>query len=251
MASPRSEKEAAALAQFQTFTKHGDRLGVGELMRYLRARDLDLQKAEDAITAALEWRLRHVEKPLSMDSVSRFESMFQVAVTGFDKEGRIVLHIKFDDWLPIRPLFEEFGATPLILFAFTVLTRLHLRLKETKHQQLVAIWDNAGVGFSKVFHEVQNWAEIQALREVILMADLNFPETLYKAFLINTARAGVWGFSLVRPFLRQYTLNKIQIHGTNPAQWRQRLDEFLEADVIPSSLGGKATLQQSLFEYIR
>jgi len=161
-----------------------------------------------------------------------------------------VLYIKFDDWLPLRSLFETYTPMEILTFAFHVLSDLHKTMASSRHQQLIGIWDNSTVGFAKVFHEVQNWIELQTLRELIQMVDMNFPETLYKAFFINTARAAVWGFSLVKPFMRPYTLAKILIHGSDESSWLPVLREYLSDDLIPSCLGGEAELGKCLYDHI-
>jgi len=252
MAAPRNEAERSALEKFKASTKY-EELSDGVLMRYLRARELNLTRAEEAITASLEWKLNRIEKQSfsCWKPPPEFQSTFKVYFTGLDKDGRVVLYINFDEWLPLRGLFEKYKPAEILIFAYYVLADIHRRVAHSKEQQLVCIWDNAEIGFSKIFHEVQNWAEIQTLREVVQMMDLNFPETLYKAFFINTARAVVYGFSLIKPFLRPYTIAKILIHGPDESTWMPLLREYLSDDLIPVNLGGSAELTNSLYDYVR
>lgn len=78
-----------------------------------------------------------------------------------------MLYINFDEWLPLRPLFEKYKPAEIVVFAYHVLANIHRQIAHSKQQQLVCIWDNADIGFSKIFHEVQNWAGMQTILQKV------------------------------------------------------------------------------------
>jgi len=59
-------------------------------------------------------------------------------------------------------------------------------LLNTKHQNFVCIVDIAGATYRDALHEVQNFKGIQDLIWLFKEYEANYPETLYKAFVINS-----------------------------------------------------------------
>lgn len=49
------------------------------------------------------------------------------------------------------------------------------------------------------------------------------------------------GFSLIKPFLHQATLDKVSIFGTDDAEWKAALLEEIDADQLPVYYGGTMT----------
>ena len=48
-------------------------------------------------------------------------------------------------------------------------------------------------------------------------------------------------FSIIKNFLNDYTLSKIQIHKSDPRKWKPLLLEHIDADQFPAYYGGSLT----------
>jgi len=187
MALAKTPQEIFALQSFMKVVEDLE-LDQGTIMRFLRARNLDLTKAEGMLRAHVSWRRNNIFEPAlnGWKPPKEFMLKFECYHCGFDKDGRSVFYISFDNWMPSRELFEKFESFDFMLFAYKTFLILYEDIVKSQHQQVVAILDNEGVGFTKIFHEIQQWTGVQTLIDIWQLYEANFPETLHKAFFINS-----------------------------------------------------------------
>jgi hypothetical protein len=110
----------------------------------------------------------------------------------------LVFYIEFVDWTPTRETFQKFTAFDVMLFAYRGYNLLYEHIvSKCQHQQIIMILNNQHIGFSTIFHEVQNWTGIETLRHLMEFLESNYPEMLGKAIMFNTARSFLWGWNLI------------------------------------------------------
>lgn len=89
-------------------------------------------------------------------------------------------------WASARDMFEKGLEDDCLRFAGKSMDHIHNILLRTKHQNFVCIVDNTGVTFGKAWYEAQNYQGVQDLVRIFREYEANFPETLHKAYLINS-----------------------------------------------------------------
>ncbi|XP_025073795.1 SEC14-like protein 4 [Pogonomyrmex barbatus] len=72
----------------------------------------------------------------------------------------------------------------------------------------------------------------------IQMYEANYPEILKICFLINAPRVFAFAFSIVKKFMDDYTLSKIQIYKADPTKWQAALFKVIPKDQLPAYYGG-------------
>jgi len=244
MAVPRSEVEIKALDSFRPLVKDLQ-FEDGVLMRFLRARDLDMAQTEVMLRKFVEWRVnakcnQYLGWTIPLDLLQ-----FEIFLTGFDDEDRPVFWAPYGFWPSIRDFMECWGTDDILKHVGKIMNKIYSVLLQTKHQQFVAIVDSEGVTFSKVFYEARYWKGFNVLMGLLHDFEHNFPELLYKATLFNTPLAFMWGWKFLSPCLTAKTHSKIEIYGSGSRaqnQWMAALFDNLPDRCIPTKYGGQSAV---------
>jgi hypothetical protein len=252
MALAQIDAERLALDKFRQAVQDLN-LDEGTLMRFLRARNLDLKLAEGMLRAHAKWRVDNVYLRTALAGWKPPKELmlhFKAYHCGHDLQGRTVFYIHLDSWLPTHELYKHFTQFDLMVFAYRTFLLLFEEIQGSPLQQLVAVIDAEGIGFRKMFQEFQAWTGVQTLIDVWQIYEANFPEVLHKAFFVNTARAFLWGFNLVKPFATKHTLSKIAIHGTDGEEVRAVLQAELPLNVLPCQFGGTGSQPRQVYDVV-
>lgn len=83
-------------------------------------------------------------------------------------------------------MFEKGMEDDCLRYAGKSMDQVHNLLLTTKHQNFVCIVDNTGVTFGKAWYEAQNYQGINDLIRLFREYEANYPETLHKAYVINS-----------------------------------------------------------------
>lgn len=70
------------------------------------------------------------------------------------------------------------------------------------------------------------------------MYEANYPEILKACYIINAPRVFAIAFGVVKKFLNEYTLGKIQIFPNDPKKWKKVLISHIDGDSLPKHYGG-------------
>lgn len=74
----------------------------------------------------------------------------------------------------------------------------------------------------------------------------HYPETMAKMFIINAPGIFTVAWSMIKGFLDERTVRKIEILG-GPATWKPRFEEYFDMDAFPVEYGGKLAIPGGLF----
>ncbi|CAG7815170.1 unnamed protein product [Allacma fusca] len=202
-----------------------------KLLMWLRARDLDLVKAEKMLRRHLLWRRNNeIEELQQWRSPKVF---FPYVHIGFDKESSPVYLMPIGRW-DIRSVIELGDIVPAVRFIYQTLEHIISSTNSKGIYQGTVICDFDGFGYRQIAHR----SVLQGMLDILLVFEANYPEVLKVAYVINAPRTFNYLFTLAKPLMNSRTLGKVQIFGPNRQKWQEVLLKYIDADQIPRFWGG-------------
>ncbi|XP_026100962.1 SEC14-like protein 2 [Carassius auratus] len=239
-----SVKQADALAQFRENVKdilpqcpsQSDHF----LLRWLRARNFNLQKAEAMLRKHVEFR-----KHLKVDTITTEWQVPEViarylsgGMCGHDREGS---PIWYDVIGPMDPkgLMHSVSKQDLVK---SKVRDCEILQKECDLQSermgrnieaITMIYDCEGLGMKHLYKPA-----IETYGEVLTMFEDNYPEGLKRLFVIKAPKLFPVAYNLVKHFLSVDTRRKVIVLGSN---WKEVLQKYIDPEELPAHYGGKLT----------
>ncbi|XP_071574042.1 SEC14-like protein 2 isoform X1 [Temnothorax nylanderi] len=213
------------------------------LLRWLRARKWDPTAAEKMLRDSLEWR-----KHWDADNLSNWEipevakTYLPYGLSGFDKDGAPVIIVPFAglDMYGILHIITQKDFVKVMIKLLDVYLNL-AREQAKKHgqiaNQVTVIFDMEGFCLKQYLWKPAG----ELIITFIQMYEANYPEILKMAFLINAPKVFAFAFSIVKKFMDDYTLSKIQIYKSDPEKWKPAILKLIPEDQLPAHYGGALT----------
>ncbi|CAG7833216.1 unnamed protein product, partial [Allacma fusca] len=202
------------------------------LLRWLRARDLDVSKAEEMIRKSMDWRRQNRidDSLLTFKSPAFYKQHYWISVTGYDGEGCPVIFAPFWD---IRPVATSQRAT-FVRYVDQIIYKIATHCKARGITQFIIVFDLEGFEWK----HLKSRAAIEVLLELVRNFEDNYPEALKSATAINAPKIFTILFNLIKPLLTARTLAKVQICGTNAEKWKAVLLDKIPSNRLPVKYGG-------------
>ncbi|XP_037340238.2 SEC14-like protein 2 isoform X2 [Pungitius pungitius] len=210
------------------------------LLRWLRARSFNVQKAEVMIRKHLEFR-----KKMNVDSIISdwkppevIERYVSGGMCGYDREGS---PIWYDVIGPLDPKGLLLSATKQD-FMKTKIRHTEMLQRECRRQSeklgqnieaISLIYDCEGLGLKHIWKPA-----IETYGEILTMFEENYPEGLKRVFLIKAPKMLPMAYNLIKHFLCEETRRKILFLGSN---WQEVLRNHIDPDQLPVVYGGTLT----------
>ncbi|KAA8532281.1 hypothetical protein F0562_032314 [Nyssa sinensis] len=202
---------------------------IDELMirRFLRARDLDIEKASSLFLKYLSWRRAFVPN----GSISASEIVNELAhnkmfMQGLDKMGRPIVVAFGGRHKPTKGSLDEFKR-----FVVYSLDKICARMPKGR-EKFVCIGDLEGWGFSN--------SDIHGYLAALSILQDCYPERLGKFFIVNPPYLFMTAWKVVYPFIDNKTKKKI-IFVENK-KLRPTLLSDIDESQLPDIYGGKLPL---------
>lgn len=207
------------------------------LLRWLRARDFSIEKAEFMLRESM-----NVRRQMKLDTLVETYKVPEVlskyypgGYFGFDKEGTPVFidpigQIDFKGLLSsakkdeiIR--FKAYLAEYAMFLCRNQSSRLNKRI-----DQVVMVMDMEGLGLKHLWKP-----GVMLFNKITGFYEDNYPEVMKNILVINAPRIFPIAYALVKPFLNEVTRNKVKILGVD---WKTELLEYIDEDNLPEYYGG-------------
>lgn len=240
-----AEQDEAVENLRQALAKRGawdGKLDFPTLLRFLRARDYDLERALTMMLDHLQWRqeerVDHILEEFTFTEREEFLSVYPQGYHQTDKMGNpiYIQHIGQVDLARIREVTTEDRMTKYHIqeyercleYIFPIVSKVHNR----QIDKTFAIVDASGLGLRHLTREVR-----ASLGKVMAIDQNNYPETLYHTCIINAPAAfrAIWG--MVKPMLNARTQAKVEVC---PKDYLPALKKWIDEENIPTYLGGKS-----------
>ncbi|GFU26438.1 SEC14-like protein 2 [Nephila pilipes] len=211
-------------------------------LRFLRARDYNLELAENMLRNHIAWRIAN-----QIDSILTTYEPEEVVIKylplsrlGFDKDGAIVRYFDFGnmDAKGVLKSCKTSAAIKSIVQMFEDDASLMKKQSEKlgkNIQQWIYILDFDNYSFAKATHKTT----VEALIQLFMQYEANYPERLKAAYIINASIYFTLVFSIIKPLLSGNTIQKITIFGKDG--WKEALQKEIEPTTLPGFLGGEKT----------
>jgi hypothetical protein len=209
------------------------------LLRFLRARKFDLPKAKLMLLEAEEWRVKFgvedIVKNFDFKEKAEVDKYYPCYYHKTDKEGRPV-YIEQLGKLDVKALYNittpERQLQSLVYEYEKFLTdRLPACSKAVGHpvETSCTILDLNGVSLSN-FYKVKDYVS-----KASSVGQDRYPETMGKFYIINApwAFSAVW--TVIKPWLDEVTVKKIDILGSG---YKDKLLEQIPKESLPKEFGG-------------
>nr|XP_037281716.1 SEC14-like protein 2 [Rhipicephalus microplus] len=234
-------KEQAALEQLKEALKDvwQEQFTDAYLMRWLRARDLDVAKADDLLRKNLQWREKNKVDTL----VERYEchpivkQYFPGGIFNHDRDGSPIYIIPIGSG-DFKGMLQCLSKEELVIHVVYMLERLQ-RERESQSRKLGKLIDKSVFFFdweNFSLRQVYSWQVVDYIRALVGLYENNYPETLKLGLLVNTPSFFPVFWKLIRPFLSERTAGKIKIFSKDG--WLPTLLEYVDPSQLPAQWGG-------------
>lgn len=210
------------------------------LLRWLRARNFNVQKAETMIRKHIEFR-----RQMKVDTIISgweppevIEKYVSGGMCGYDREGS---PIWYDLVGPLDPKGLLLSSTKQD-FMKTKIRHTEMLRRECQRQSeklgknieaITLIYDCEGLGLKHMWKPA-----VETYGEILTMFEDNYPEGLKRVFVIKAPKIFPMAYSLIKHFLCDETRRKILVLGSN---WQEVLREHVEPEQLPVVYGGTLT----------
>jgi len=205
------------------------------LVKFLRARALDVDEASKMLISTLKWRAEFraastVNEKFDPNIFGRLGY-----VHGKDKEGRPITYNIYGGDQDLKEVFGDLGR--FLRWRVGLMERGLREIDFVNVDAMVQVHDYAGVSMMS-----RDANSKKAAAEATKLFQDYYPELLSAKFFVNVPSLFTWIFWLFKPLVSAQTLAKMKVVGTGPQTIGEEMLPHIAESELPSQYGGKATL---------
>lgn len=238
--TPVQESQLVQLRQWLQETHKGKIPKDAHILRFLRARQFNIEKAREMLVHSLAWRkLHNIDHLLNNYQPSAVIQKYYPGGWHFsDKDGRPMYILRLGQ-MDVKGLMKAVGEEAVLKHVIAV-NEEGVHRAATATEQLgypvsgcTCIMDLENLSMRHLWRP-----GIRALLRIIEMVQANYPETMGRLLIVRAPRVFPVLWTLVSPFIDENTRTKFMIFGGNDYQGPEGITEFIDKKYIPDFLGG-------------
>lgn len=215
---------------------------VSALVRYLRARQWDVQKASEMMRATARWReqfdLQGLRSGKYNDTIAMENSTGKMYCRGFDQLGRPIIYMKprkensTDLVGPVRHLAYCMERAIACIDRQLSTGRLCGDINDTRSRKIVLFIDFSEVSLSTA-------PPISVSRDCVTMLQDHYPERLGQAFIIDHPWVVSAFFKALSPFVDPVTKEKFVFFTEDKQERKARMCQYFDLNTVETEFGGR------------
>ncbi|XP_030029822.2 protein real-time isoform X1 [Manduca sexta] len=210
------------------------------LLRFLRARDFNVEKAREMLSQSLLWRKKHqVDRILSeYETPDVVKQYFPGGWHHHDKDGRPLYILRLGQ-MDVKGLLKSIGEDGLLKLTLHVCEEGLKLLEEAtrSEERAVQAWsllvDLDGLNMRHLWRP-----GVRALLRIIQIVEANYPETMGRVLIVRAPRVFPILWTIVSTFIDENTRSKFLFYGGKDYLQPGGLLDYIPKDLIPDFLGG-------------
>ncbi|CAK6963299.1 SEC14-like protein 1 [Scomber scombrus] len=210
------------------------------VLRFLRARDFNLDKARELLCQSLTWRKQH-QVDFLLDTWERPQLLHDYYTGGWhhhDRDGRPLYILRLGQ-MDIKGLVRALGEEALLRQVLSINEEGLRRCEENTRVfgRPISCWtclaDLEGLTMRHLWRP-----GIKALLRIIEVVEANYPETLGRLLILRAPRVFPVLWTLISPLIDENTRKKFLVYAGNDYQGPGGLVDYIDREIIPDFLGG-------------
>uniref|UniRef100_A0A8C9SWG9 SEC14-like protein 1 n=1 Tax=Scleropages formosus TaxID=113540 RepID=A0A8C9SWG9_SCLFO len=215
------------------------------ILRFLRARDFNVDKARDFLCQSLTWRKQHQVDYL-LETWAPPQVLLEYYSGGWhhdDRDGRPLYILRLGQ-MDTKGLVRAVGQESLLRHVLSINEEGLRRCGENTKlfRRPVSCWtclvDLEGLSMRHLWRPA-----VRALLRIIEVVEANYPETLGRLLIVRAPRVFPVLWTFISPFIDENTRKKFLIYAGNDYRGPGGLVDYIDCEVIPDFLGGDCVCQ--------
>ncbi|XP_060803195.1 protein real-time isoform X2 [Amyelois transitella] len=210
------------------------------LLRFLRARDFNVEKAREMLSQSLLWRKKHqVDRILSeYETPDVVKQYFPGGWHHHDKDDRPLYILRLGQ-MDVKGLLKSIGEDGLLKLTLHVCEEGLKLLEEATRtcERAIHSWcllvDLDGLNMRHLWRP-----GVRALLRIIQIVEANYPETMGRVLIVRAPRVFPILWTIVSTFIDENTRSKFLFYGGKDYLQPGGLLDYIPKDLIPDFLGG-------------
>uniref|UniRef100_A0A3Q3AVG4 SEC14 like lipid binding 1 n=1 Tax=Kryptolebias marmoratus TaxID=37003 RepID=A0A3Q3AVG4_KRYMA len=211
------------------------------ILRFLRARDFNMDKAREFLCQSLTWRKQHQVDYLleTWNPPQVLQDYYTGGWHHHDRDGRPLYILRLGQ-MDTKGLVRALGEESLLRHVLSINEEGLRRCEENTKVfgRPISCWtclvDLEGLNMRHLWRP-----GVKALLRIIEVVEANYPETLGRLLILRAPRVFPVLWTLVSPFIDENTRKKFLIYAGNDYQGPGGLVDYINKEIIPDFLGGE------------
>ncbi|XP_075422265.1 SEC14-like protein 5 [Ascaphus truei] len=239
--TPMQESCLIQLRQWLQDTHKGKIPKDEHILRFLRARDFNIEKTREMLCQSLSWRKQYqVDYILQTWRPSPIlEEYYAGGWHYHDRDGRPLYILRLGQ-MDTKGLLKALGEESILRHVLSINEEGQKKCEENTHQfgRPIRSWtclvDLEGLNMRHLWRP-----GVKALLRIIEVVEANYPETLGRLLIVRAPRVFPVLWTLVSPFINENTRQKFVIYSGNNYQGPGGIADYLDKEIISDFLGGE------------